>query len=1177
MNLRKILFPAFIGLFLLSFAADARYIFVLPPAGAANPVLQGFSEQFISMGAPVPVPSDTFQVLTNLNATKAILISANSTSPVSFLNIQNGQLVGPVRPLNLEDKAARAAALSPDGSKLLVVAGANPGVLFVIDLNTETLAPSGRIQVPLEPRDLVVSADSRLAFVLSIGTPNTLSVVDLATSIVVSQQAVARVSGSMAISMSPAGSVYVTSQYALIEYNPLAPYLERARSGLVTQPGKLYFSPDGRYALAKNILGNGSSVIALDLATKNADYPAGIQVSSAPITTPGSNIPLQIDELAVISNTMAIAYVASVPKMYLVQYPALSASELNLNGIGSPSSVSGIAVSDEFPASKNLYYNNAGNISRHDLITNNQIGVNVATPGPLTFLTAVSTAAVTDMVAYGAGQIVAPSAQLRPYFVRVADSQGRPVYNAQVSFFADTAGVSLSTPLAMTNMFGYAQVTATAPGVNGEFSVRAVSGSTATVIKSTVTGGTTGGGGGGPAPSGPRIVRISGDGQLRRWFDGFTDPLVVRVEDGLGNPLAGKQVTWTEQGGANFSGPTITTTDANGVTQAIVIPAGTFTPGTAYLQYTITANTDIGNTVFTMTAFPTTCGVFCPPPQIELKNPTQDNRSLTVKLGAINKDAIRALVYSGGGNNSNPTPIQGVALNISTPFTDPKLGIVAKCEGGTPLSGADGYVSCNLIATGPVGSTRINVNVGAAIDFNNISLNVTPGDPIAPVIKQGNNQTGKPGATLPLPLSLNITDAYGNVLSGVPVAWSVTPLNAVTLLNVVTQSDTNGNASARVILGPTAGVVQVKAAAGGKEAVFSITIESLVTGVVKISGDGQPVTPVNQPFPSPLIVQVNDAQNRPVAGSTIQWGVTSGVATLSATSVTTGADGRAQVTVTAGTVASSIVITASLQGFTPITFNLQSRLPGPVLSTGSFVNWATNEPGLAPGNLVLVTGTGIAPNLKGTVSANLLTGALPYTLAGVTLKFTSNTGVEAYAPIYRVSNENNVESMLVQVPFEINGSGATAVMDVSGGTTTVTGIPVRISSPGILEEMIAGRRAAVAVRSDGLYVSPTYPARPGEVIRIYTIGLGQTTPAVDTNRVGSVDQKVGAVVAVGLDDKGVELISVHTAENLVGVYEIVFRVPLTVTQGADRPLGFLIEAVPGQVFYSNPSILSIGQ
>ena len=357
--------------------------------------------------------------------------------------------------------------------------------------------------------------------------------------------------------------------------------------------------------------------------------------------------------------------------------------------------------------------------------------------------------------------------------------------------------------------------------------------------------------------------------------------------------------------------------------------------------------------------------------------------------------------------------------------------------------------------------------------------------------------------------------------------------------------------------------------------IFDVTIETQVAGFTKVSGDSQPVVPVNSVFPSPLVVLVSDSQNRPVAGATVQWGVTGGVALLSTTSVTTAADGRAQVTVTAGSVATQITVTASLQGFAPITFQLQSRLPGPIISSGSFVNWATNEPGLAPGNLVLITGTGIVPNLKGTVNASLLTGALPYTMAGVTVKFTSQ-GRDAYAPIYRVSNENNVESMLVQVPFEINGTSAEAVMDVSGGTTTVTGIPVRTASPGILEDVIAGRRAAVAVRSDGLFVSPDSPARRGEVIRIYTIGLGQTNPPQDTNRVGSVDQVVNAVVTVGLDDNGVKTTSVHTAENLVGVYEIEFLVPATAVLGSDRPISFLLVAPDGQVFYSNPSMLSIG-
>ena len=151
-----------------------------------------------------------------------------------------------------------------------------------------------------------------------------------------------------------------------------------------------------------------------------------------------------------------------------------------------------------------------------------------------------------------------------------------------------------------------------------------------------------------------------------------------------------------------------------------------------------------------------------------------------------------------------------------------------------------------------------------------------------------------------------------------------------------------------------------------------------------------------------------------------------------------------------------------------------------------------------------------------------------------------------------------------------------AIVSIGGGNTTVIGIPVRPVSPGILEETINGRRAAVAIRSDGLVVTPSTPARRGEVVRMYVVGVGQTSPTAQTNRVGVPDQKVLAEVAVGLDDGGIQPISVLMAENLIGVYEVTFKIPDTAQLG-ERSLGLVVAPAPGQQFFGNGSSISIGQ
>ena len=281
-------------------------------------------------------------------------------------------------------------------------------------------------------------------------------------------------------------------------------------------------------------------------------------------------------------------------------------------------------------------------------------------------------------------------------------------------------------------------------------------------------------------------------------------------------------------------------------------------------------------------------------------------------------------------------------------------------------------------------------------------------------------------------------------------------------------------------------------------------------------------------------------------------------------------------TVTAGSTAGAISISAGVSGMPTVVFNLSSRLPGPVINATSFVNFASNEPGLAPGNLVRIVGAGLAPAISGTVGAELLDAQLPYTLAGVTVELRSG-GASFYAPIYRVTNDGSSQSVVIQVPYELPIGYADAVVSVSGGNTSVTGIPVRTLSPGVLEEVISGRRAAVVIRSDGLPVSPLLPARRGETVRMYVIGLGQTTPQANTNRVGVPDQNVLATVTVGLDGSGITPLAVQVAENLIGVYEITFKIPNDAAIGSDRALGLVVASSPDQPFWSNGSLISISQ
>ena len=407
--------------------------------------------------------------------------------------------------------------------------------------------------------------------------------------------------------------------------------------------------------------------------------------------------------------------------------------------------------------------------------------------------------------------------------------------------------------------------------------------------------------------------------------------------------------------------------------------------------------------------------------------------------------------------------------------------------------------------------------------------------------------------TLAVPLTAIVSDPGGTPISGVPVVFEAVTPGTVTFTNVNNTSDAFGRVSATAILGSGSGAynVRVRSASGTAfSAQFTVTINVVVSGLMKVSGDTQNAL-INTGFAQPVVVQVNDASAKGLGGVPVTFTVTQGGATLGSATATTDASGRASSTVTAGAVAGPITVAASSGGFTQ-TFALTSRLPGAVITSSSFTNGASSQQGgLAPGAIVTITGPGIAPNLQGSASAPTLLGnVLSIQIANVTVQF---NGI--YAPVFSVSNINGQQSVTVQVPFETPPGAATVTLTVNGVTTSL-GVTVQQYSPGLFE--ITGVdtvRRALILNQDGTVVSPSNPARRNQTLRAYVTGLGALVPVIGSNQFSPVDgdPAVAAPVIVGVNNAGVLVISANYARNLVGVEEIRFVIPDPSPDGAPVP------------------------
>jgi uncharacterized protein (TIGR03437 family) len=321
-----------------------------------------------------------------------------------------------------------------------------------------------------------------------------------------------------------------------------------------------------------------------------------------------------------------------------------------------------------------------------------------------------------------------------------------------------------------------------------------------------------------------------------------------------------------------------------------------------------------------------------------------------------------------------------------------------------------------------------------------------------------------------------------------------------------------------------------------------------------------------QAFPTPVAVTVVNAQS-PVAGATVQFALVSGSAQVPATAVTN-ANGVASVNITAGGTPGPVVIRATY-GALSQNINLTVNAPGPVFNPASFVSGADYQPGISPGGIAVINATGIARDIRGSVTPQSIIGPLPTSLAGVEVLFNN-----VLAPIYSVNNINGQESVIVQVPFETAPGQASVTIRVAGsGSTTVPGVTIQPVKPAFFHFVDTNsQRYVVALRPDGSYVTTANPARRGETVRVFATGLGQTTPAASTNRGGVRDQNVNALVIAGINNEGVRLVSAKMVEGSVGVYVVEMEVPANATAGDARPIAIGVAGPDGALVYAGGAI-----
>ena len=184
----------------------------------------------------------------------------------------------------------------------------------------------------------------------------------------------------------------------------------------------------------------------------------------------------------------------------------------------------------------------------------------------------------------------------------------------------------------------------------------------------------------------------------------------------------------------------------------------------------------------------------------------------------------------------------------------------------------------------------------------------------------GDGQGGQVGTALARPFVVSVTDQNGSAFAGAVVTFSVTA-GGGTLSSSTATTDANGRARSTLTLGPDPGSNTVTATVAGLEPVaFTATAtEQTPHSLTKVSGEGQEGT-VGQPLARPFVVSVKDQNGSAFAGAAVTFSVTAGGGTLSSSTATTDANGRAKSTLTLGPEPGTNTVKATVAGLEPVAF-----------------------------------------------------------------------------------------------------------------------------------------------------------------------------------------------------------------------------------------------------------------
>jgi len=204
------------------------------------------------------------------------------------------------------------------------------------------------------------------------------------------------------------------------------------------------------------------------------------------------------------------------------------------------------------------------------------------------------------------------------------------------------------------------------------------------------------------------------------------------------------------------------------------------------------------------------------------------------------------------------------------------------------------------------------------------------------------------------------------------------------------------------------------------------------------------------------------------------------------------------------------------------------------LAHGGTVNNAFPGGSLSPGAVAAVFGSGLA-----TKQGSPSTVPLPVDFQGTSMLIGASQ-----APLFFVSSGQ----VNMQIPVELKGGQYSIIASVNGALSLPDTLDMNPVQPGVVA-LSDGH--VLAQHANGKLVKSTNPAKPGETVIIYLVGMGATNPPVASGHPAPSNPLAKVVVqpVVTVDGQNAKVSFAGLTPMGVGLYQIDFKVPTGARNG----------------------------